>query len=155
MPETFSAAARPHRAPGLLRHRQALIEGPRSTEPEPLLTWPDAPDLQAVLLVAMQQARVPLMLIQAGDDLHLTPTYVLGGELARLGRPHETRIYQTIGNQRGDGHGVFNKAVWLWKQDVERFLARWMSPAAPQPEPPGGQRDVRQAPRRFPSRVHP
>ena len=79
----------------------------------------------------MEHAQVPLMLIQARDDIHLTPTYVLGGELARLGRPHETRIYQTIGNQRGDGHGVFNKAVWLWEQDVERFLARWMSPAAP------------------------
>jgi hypothetical protein len=28
-----------------------------------------------------------LMLIQAGDDFDLTPSYVLGGELARLGKP--------------------------------------------------------------------
>ena len=97
----------------------------------PSITWPDAPALQTVLLEAMEQMQIPLMLIQAGDDVHLTPTYVLGGELARLGRPHETHIYQTIGDRRGDGHGVFNKAVWLWAQDVERFLARWMSPAAP------------------------
>ena len=92
----------------------------------PSITWPDAPALQTVLLDAMGACDVPLMLIQAGDDFHLTPTYVLGAELARLGKPHETRIYQTIGEQPGDGHGVFNKAVWLWRPDVERFLKQWL-----------------------------
>jgi hypothetical protein len=92
----------------------------------PSITWPDAPALQTMLLAAMGVCQVPLMLIQAGDDFHLTPTYVLGGELARLGKPHETRIYQTIGSQRGDGHGVFNKALWLWRPDVEAFLRRWV-----------------------------
>jgi dienelactone hydrolase len=90
----------------------------------PSITWPDAPALQATLLESLRHTEVPLMLIQAGDDFHLTPTYVLGAELALLGKPHETRIYQPIGAQRGDGHGVFNKAVSLWKPDVERFLAR-------------------------------
>ena len=71
------------------------------------------------------------MLIQAGDNVHLTPTYVLGGELARLGKPHETRIYEPIGVERGDGHAVFNKAPWLWRHDVERFLARWMPAGTP------------------------
>ncbi len=92
----------------------------------PSISWPDAPLLQTVLLEAMAAADVPLMLSQAGDDVHLTPTYALGGELARLGKPHEIRIYQPIGEQRGDGHGVFNKAPWLWQHDVERFLARCM-----------------------------
>jgi hypothetical protein len=89
----------------------------------PSITWPDAPALQATLLESLRHTAVPLMLIQAGDDFHLSPTYVLGAELAQLGKPHETRIYQP-GAQRGDGHGVFNKAVPLWKPDVERFLAR-------------------------------
>ena len=93
----------------------------------PSITWPDAPAMQTVLLEAIGACEVPLMLIQAGDDFHLTPTYVLGGELARLGKPHETRIYQAIGEHRGDGHGVFNKAVWLWRADVERFLKRWIA----------------------------
>jgi dienelactone hydrolase len=95
----------------------------------PSISWPDVPLLQEVLLAAMAEVEVPLMLIQAGDDVHLTPTYVLGGELARLGKPHEIRIYQPIGATRGDGHAVFNKAPWLWHDDVERFLARAM-PAA-------------------------
>ena len=95
----------------------------------PSITWPDAPALQTVLLDAMGVCEVPLMLIQAGDDFNLTPSYVLGAELARLGKPHETRIYETIGEQRGDGHGVFNNAVWLWRTDVERFLQRSLSPS--------------------------
>ncbi len=64
--------------------------------------------------------------IQACDDVHLTPTYVLGGELAALEKQHETRIYQPLGTERGNGHGVFNKAVDLWSPDVRRFLARWV-----------------------------
>jgi dienelactone hydrolase len=92
----------------------------------PSITWPDAPALQATLVDAVRLTNVPLLLIQAGDDFHLTPTYVLGGELARLGKPHETRIYQPIGSQRGDGHRVFNTAVSLWEPDVRRFLARWL-----------------------------
>jgi dienelactone hydrolase len=93
----------------------------------PSITWPDAPALQDVLLDAMRTTEAPLFLIQAADDVHLTPTYVLGSELARCGKVHEVRIYGAIGENPGDGHGVFNKAVDLWRPDVERFLARWTS----------------------------
>jgi dienelactone hydrolase len=93
----------------------------------PSITWPDAPALQELLLDAMRTIDVPLFLIQAADDVHLTPTYALGGELARSGKVHEVRIYGTIGESPGDGHGVFNKAVELWRPDVERFLSRWVS----------------------------
>jgi hypothetical protein len=58
-----------------------------------------------------------------------TLTYVLGAELAQLAKPHETRTYQVISAQRGDGHGVFNKAVSLWKADVERSLAQMLHPS--------------------------
>jgi hypothetical protein len=43
-----------------------------------------------------------------------------------LQKQHETRIYQPLGTERGDGHGVFNKGVDLWSVDVRRFLARWV-----------------------------
>jgi dienelactone hydrolase len=92
----------------------------------PSITWPDAPALQGVLLECMRHTEVPLFLIQAWDDVHLTPTYALGAELAAFGKPHETRIYQPIGTGPGDGHGVFNNAVELWSPDVRRFLDRWM-----------------------------
>ena len=86
-----------------------------------------APALQDVLLDAMRTTEVPLFLIQAADDVHLTPTYALGDELACRGKVHEVRIYGAIGENPGDGHGVFNKAVDLWRPDVERFLSRWAS----------------------------
>jgi dienelactone hydrolase len=92
----------------------------------PSITWPDAPALQDVLLEAMRTTEVPLFLLQAADDVHLTPSYVLGGELARSGKAHEVRIYGAIGENPGDGHGLFNKAVNLWRSDIERFLARWI-----------------------------
>ena len=41
----------------------------------PSITWPDAPALQDVLLDAMRTTEVPLFLVQAADDVHLTPTY--------------------------------------------------------------------------------
>jgi dienelactone hydrolase len=92
----------------------------------PSITWPDAPALQEVLLSAMATTEVPLFLIQAWDDVHLTPTYVLGAALAANAKPHETRIYGRIGTERGDGHAVFNKAVDWWLPDVVRFLRRWV-----------------------------
>ena len=92
----------------------------------PSITWPDAPALQAVLIDAMRRAEVPLFLIQAWDDVHLTPTYVLGGALAAAGKAHETRVYGAIGTEPGDGHAVFNNAVELWAPDVRRFLSHWM-----------------------------
>jgi dipeptidyl aminopeptidase/acylaminoacyl peptidase len=93
----------------------------------PSITWPDAPALQQELLAAMATTRVPLFLIQAADDVHLTPTYALGGALARHGSPHEVRIYGPIGTAPGEGHGIFNIAVELWLPDVLRFLRRHLS----------------------------
>ena len=97
----------------------------------PSITWPDAPVLQDRLRHAMRTTEVPLFLVQAADDVHLTPTYALADELARAGKVHEVRVYGAIGDAPGDGHGVFNKAVTLWRPDVERFLGRWVTPSAP------------------------
>ena len=94
----------------------------------PSITWPDAPALQDLLIDSVGRSEVPLFLIQAWDDFHLTPTYVLGGVLAAAAKPHETRVYGPIGTERGNGHGVFNNAVDLWAPDVRRFLTRWMAP---------------------------
>jgi carboxymethylenebutenolidase len=92
----------------------------------PSQTWPDAPALQEAMLTAMQQTTVPLFLIQAQNDHSLMPTYTLGMELARLKKPHETRIYPPLGTTSMEGHGIFGRGVKWWHTDVERFLARWL-----------------------------
>ncbi len=93
----------------------------------PSMTWPDAPALQRAMLAAAGAAQAPLFLAQAHNDHSLAPTYSIGLELARFGRPHETRIYPPIGDKPGGGHGMFGTGVELWRPDVEPFLARWVT----------------------------
>jgi carboxymethylenebutenolidase len=91
----------------------------------PSMTWPPhAPALQQAMLAAIAAGQAPLFLAQAYNDNSLAPTYAMGAELARLGRPHETRIYPPIGEGPGGGHGMFGTGVELWRRDVESFLAR-------------------------------
>ncbi len=94
----------------------------------PSQTWPQAPALQRVLLAAIATGQAPLFLAQAYNDNSLAPTYAMGAELARLGRPHETRIYPPIGEGPGGGHGMFGTGVELWRPDVESFLSRSVTP---------------------------
>ncbi len=93
----------------------------------PSMTWPDAPALQRAMLDAIAGGRAPLFLAQAYNDNSLAPTYALGAEMARLGRPHETRVYPPIGQGPGGGHGIFGTGVELWHRDVESFLARCLT----------------------------
>lgn len=90
----------------------------------PSMTWPHAPALQQAMLDSTASGHAPLFLAQAYNDNSLAPTYAMGAELARLGRPHETRVYPPIGEGPGGGHGMFGTGVELWRQDVESFLAR-------------------------------
>ena len=92
----------------------------------PSQTWPHAPALQEAMLAAIQRATIPFFLIQAQNDHSLLPTYTLGAELARLNKPHETRIYPPLGDTAMDGHGIFGRGVAWWYMDVERFLAQWL-----------------------------
>jgi len=90
----------------------------------PSMTWPQAPALQQAMLAAIAGGRAPLFLAQAYNDNSLAPTYAMGAEMARLGRPHETRVYPPIGEGPGGGHGIFGTGVELWRRDVQSFLAR-------------------------------
>ncbi len=90
------------------------------------LTWPDVPAVQRMLLGAVGRCETPIFLIQAENDSNLQPTYALGGELARLGKPHETRIYPPTGDGPGEGHAFFRREPDRWRRDVELFLRRWV-----------------------------
>jgi dienelactone hydrolase len=100
----------------------------------PSMTWPHAPALQQAMLAAIAKGQAPLFLAQAYNDNSLAPTYAMGAEMARAGRPHETRIYPPIGEGPGGGHGIFGTGVELWRRDVESFLARSLT-TSPDREP--------------------
>jgi hypothetical protein len=53
------------------------------------MTWPHAPALQQAMLAAAGSGRAPLFLAQAVNDNSLAPTYAVGAEPARVGRPAE------------------------------------------------------------------
>ncbi len=90
------------------------------------MTWERAPALQAALLDAVRRTETPLMLIQAQNDYSLAPTYALGAVVAKLGKPHETRVYPPHGDGHGAGHALFTTGVATWREDVQGFLGRWM-----------------------------
>lgn len=90
------------------------------------MTWERAPALQVALLDAVRRTTTPLFLIQAQNDFSLAPAYVLGAELARLGKPHETRIYPPNGTTPTEGHALFTTGITTWSADVARFLRRWL-----------------------------
>jgi len=89
------------------------------------MNWDRVAAARALMLDAVRRVDVPLFLIQALNDYSIQPTYALGAELARLGKPHEARIYAAHGTTHQDGHGLFVTGIDTWLDDVGRFLARW------------------------------
>lgn len=90
------------------------------------LIWEQGPSIRTMLLEAVRRTRTPLMLIQAANDRSLEPTYNLGLELARGGKPHEARIYAPCGATMEEGHRFFMLGIDAWRDDVARFLRRWL-----------------------------
>lgn len=115
---TVFAAARPSRARAAVSFATAAM------------VWHRAPAMQAALLAAVGQAKVPLFLIQAANDFTLAPLYAMGAELARQGKPHEARVYAAVGSTNLDGHVFIRSSVAVWGPDVQRFLDRWLGGGA-------------------------
>ncbi len=117
---TVFAAARPSRAKAAVSFATAAM------------MWHRAPAMQAALLAAVGQAKVPLFLIQAANDFTLAPLYAMGAELAGQGKPHEARVYAPVGSTNLDGHLFIRSSVAVWGPDVQRFLERWLNDTAAQ-----------------------
>lgn len=92
----------------------------------PSQSWSEAPALQEAMLAATEHLTIPFFLIQAQNDHSLLPTYMLGMQLARMNKIHETRIYPPLGTTAMEGHGLFGRGVEWWHTDVARFLAHWL-----------------------------
>jgi hypothetical protein len=65
---------------------------------------------------------MPIFLTHASNDISIAPGQVLAGELARLKRPHELKIYPAVGDTPGAGHGAVYSDIKNWEPDVFRFL---------------------------------
>jgi carboxymethylenebutenolidase len=85
-------------------------------------SWAGSAELRTRLLVAVQGATVPVMLVHAADDSSTAPAYALASELARLGKRHVLKILPD------HGHGAVYTAIPQWEPDVFRFLDSYLRP---------------------------
>jgi len=88
-------------------------------------SWSVAPALRAAMMRAVRNARAPLFLFQAKNDVDLAPTRVLSKELATAKKIYISKIYPPFGKSSGDGHtfGYFGSSVWI--DDALRFLDQY------------------------------
>lgn len=91
-------------------------------------SWDVSPQLRARLISAASQSRVPMLFIHAANDYSTQPGRALDAELARLGKPHQLRIYPPVGRTPEEGHDLLYLAVPRWEQDVFTWLDRWTRP---------------------------
>lgn len=91
-------------------------------------SWDRSPELRARLISAASGSHVPMLFIHAANDYSTKPGRALDAELARLGKPHQLKIYSRVGRTPDDGHSLLYRAVPRWEQDVFEWLDHWTRP---------------------------
>ena len=85
-------------------------------------SWDGAPDLQGIMLHAVQHSKVPIFFFQAENDYDLAPSRTLYAAMKRLNKPAELRIYPPYGDGPEGGHSLPYRGASIWIDDVVRFL---------------------------------
>ncbi len=87
-------------------------------------SWREAPQLQAAMIRAVRNSKIPIFFFQAANDYDLSPSKTLSAAMKDAGKPYEMKIYPAYGKSHDDGHvlGYFGASVWA--DDVFRFLGR-------------------------------
>jgi hypothetical protein len=74
------------------------------------------------LIAAAQKATPPIFFVYAANDYSTLPGEVLDGELKRLGKAHQLKIYPAFGDTAGVGHSLIYLSMKTWEGDVFAFL---------------------------------
>ena len=87
-------------------------------------SWREAPQLQAAMIRAVRNSKIPIFFFQAANDYDLSPSKTLSAAMKDAGKLYEMKIYPAYGKSHDDGHvlGYFGAAVWA--DDVFSFLGR-------------------------------
>jgi carboxymethylenebutenolidase len=93
-------------------------------------SWDGAPDLQSVMLHAVQHSMVPIFFFQAENDYNLAPSRTLYAAMKRLNKPAEIRIYPPYGDGPEGGHSLPYRGASIWIDDVVRFLDTHCKPGS-------------------------
>jgi dienelactone hydrolase len=90
------------------------------------MNWERTPRLRETMTASARRLQVPIFLVQAANDYSTAPTRELAAELARLGRPHQARVFPAFGLTPDEGHAFARDGALLWGDAVRAFLDRWM-----------------------------
>jgi dienelactone hydrolase len=85
-------------------------------------SWEGSPLLQRRLVRAARAIDVPVLIIHAANDYSTQPGRVLDSERARLGKPHQLKIYPPYGRTAAEAHSFLYSKPMIWEADVFRFL---------------------------------
>jgi dienelactone hydrolase len=89
------------------------------------MNWERTPTLRETMRAAARRLRMPVFLVSAENDYSTAPTRELAAELARLGRPHEARVFPAFGLTPDEGHRFARDGALVWGDAVRAFLDRW------------------------------
>ena len=89
-------------------------------------SWDRSPELRERLLDAARRTAVPLFFLHAENDYTTNSGKSLDAELAKLGKPHQVKIYPPVGRTPDDGHDFPLNSVATWEPDVFAFLDRYV-----------------------------
>jgi carboxymethylenebutenolidase len=85
-------------------------------------SWEGSPQLQHRLVRAARTIDAPVLIIHAANDYSIQPGRVIDSERARLGKPHQLKIYPPYGRTAAEGHSFLSSDPTIWEADVFRFL---------------------------------
>ena len=85
-------------------------------------SWQGAPDLQHIMLHAVEHSTVPIFFFQAENDYNLAPSRTLYAAMKRLNKTAEIRIYPPYGDGPEGGHSLPYRGASIWIDDAVRFL---------------------------------
>ena len=89
--------------------------------------WHERIDLQKAFVNSIHEAKAPVFLIQAQNDLSLNPSELLGKELVRKGDLSYCKVYPPFGTTREQGNNFAIAGSTVWGDDVFKFLQRAMN----------------------------
>jgi carboxymethylenebutenolidase len=85
-------------------------------------TWSSSPEIQALMIRSVRNARAPIFFFQAENDWDLSPSRTLAAVAESAEKIYQIKIYPPFGESKEDGHsfGYFGSSVWA--DDVFKFL---------------------------------
>lgn len=87
------------------------------------------PAMQARLTQAVEDAKMPIFLFQAENDVNLLPREILGAQLERRGGGNRVKVYPAFGVTKQDSHKLITEGYTVWQNDVFAFLAHMTEPS--------------------------